>query len=664
MAMPHPMLSSKNRQGSDLRAAALTAHNKIQAVWGKNKASSSSISRLEPSEAEGYALDFAMRCIWDLQRSGDETVQCALSVEDTIKLRKIVLSVLEEHQESCTSEETFEITDPVAVEEREQKKREKAIADMKDREARQSTREKEKAAREERILERRRLTEENARKAAEEEKNDINNTTKNEEEHKEITLSTDSPDIGKIKKHRKKQKSISDSPGATGRKRKKKTTSDSVSESSEKSSKKKKKSKDDKKEKKEKSSKKQKSSSSNGDDKNTSESTSTITESTDEIKPEISKITIDESLSTKTNDEDEEKNDNDDEETPTTGRNRSRNRRRQVGGGSPALTALKKGGGRPVLQRGGVVTTDQEEPLPTITIKTKLVNMDRITELIADKISEEFPNPMQPSKTGNDFLDFYHLSVKSVRPSNEDEYTVVEHVNEWLDLPDKSDKYSYCAVYDGHSGKYTSLYTRSQLHKSLFLHPEFPNDKSFYDSFVETDKRVNEIQHRDSFCCGTTALSVCIKNNEELIIGNVGDCRGFICRGGKPIEIATPHILALESEKERIKSLGGAVVWFGTWRVNGILAVSRSIGDYNLRALVIPDPDVTRIKLTPEDEFLVLASDGLWDGINAEEMIEIVHATVEESGREYVCRKLCDTGIDKNTKDNVTVVAVFFNQGK
>jgi len=219
-------------------------------------------------------------------------------------------------------------------------------------------------------------------------------------------------------------------------------------------------------------------------------------------------------------------------------------------------------------------------------------------------------------------------------------------------------------VYDGHSGKYTSLYTRSQLHYKLFNNPNFPEDKSFYETCIETDKRVNEIQHIHEFSCGTTALSVCVKNNKELIIGNVGDCRGYLCRDGKALEIATPHILELESEKERIKSLGGAVVWFGTWRVNGILAVSRSIGDYNLRQLVIPDPDVTRITLEKHDEFLVIASDGLWDGVSGEEMIEIVKKTVEERGRQYVCQKLCDTGVERNTKDNVTAVIVFFDHDK
>jgi len=290
-----------------------------------------------------------------------------------------------------------------------------------------------------------------------------------------------------------------------------------------------------------------------------------------------------------------------------------------------------------------------------------LVDLDALHKILEERVKEEFTIPLKP-ESENPFLEFYHLSVKGPRPSNEDEYCVIEHVNDWLDLPENYDKYSYLGVYDGHSGKYTSLYTRSQLHCNLFSHPKFPDDEAFRDAFDETDKCVNEFQHRNTFSCGTTALSVCIRNNSELIVGNVGDCRGFLCRDGKPLEIAVPHNLTREDERKRIESLGGAVVCFGTWRVNGILAVSRSIGDNNLRALVISEPEVTRIELQPTDEFLVVASDGLWDGINGEEMIEIVKKTVAEYGREYVCQALCDTGIEKNTKDNVTVVALFFNQ--
>lgn len=58
---------------------------------------------------------------------------------------------------------------------------------------------------------------------------------------------------------------------------------------------------------------------------------------------------------------------------------------------------------------------------------------------------------------------------------------------------------------------------------------------------------------------------------------------------------------------------GGVVVWAGTWRVGGVLAVSRAFGDKPLKRYVIATPDVRDEKIAPEDEFLILASDGLWD---------------------------------------------------
>lgn len=337
--------------------------------------------------------------------------------------------------------------------------------------------------------------------------------------------------------------------------------------------------------------------------------------------------------------------------------NSARNRKRTLAASAP------RRGLRPQLQRGGNVVIE-EEPIPTISITKTFVKLDKIHTCIENEIksvfaSEDSINDLPPSE--NKFLNFYHLSVRGPRKSNEDEYVVIEHVNEFLGLTNIDDKYAYLAVYDGHSGKYTSLFTRSQLHYKLFSHKKFPEDSSFHDTFIETDKYVNEFQHRNSFSCGTTALSVCVKNNKELIIGNVGDCRGYLCRNGKPLEIANPHILQREDEKKRIESLGGAVVCYGTWRVNGILAVSRSIGDYNLRSLVIPDPDVTRFELSDDDEFLVIASDGLWDGINGEEMISIVKKTVNEQGCSQVCKTLCEIGIEKKTNDNVTVIVLFFN---
>lgn len=54
----------------------------------------------------------------------------------------------------------------------------------------------------------------------------------------------------------------------------------------------------------------------------------------------------------------------------------------------------------------------------------------------------------------------------------------------------------------------------------------------------------------------------------------------------------------------------------GTWRVQGVLAVSRGIGDIHLKEWIIAEPDVKKLQITPDCEFLILASDGLWDAVS------------------------------------------------
>ena len=98
-----------------------------------------------------------------------------------------------------------------------------------------------------------------------------------------------------------------------------------------------------------------------------------------------------------------------------------------------------------------------------------------------------------------------------------------------------------------------------------------------------------------------------------LYVANVGDTSAMICRNGVPTHLTTEHRASVETEKVRIKEAGGLVVWYGGWRVNGTSAVSRSIGDEPLSAFLIAEPSITTYKIEAEDDFLVIASDGLWD---------------------------------------------------
>ena len=53
----------------------------------------------------------------------------------------------------------------------------------------------------------------------------------------------------------------------------------------------------------------------------------------------------------------------------------------------------------------------------------------------------------------------------------------------------------------------------------------------------------------------------------------------------------------------------------GVWRVQGSLAVSRVIGDLNLKEWIISEPEIKTLPLTSDCEFLIMASDGLWDKV-------------------------------------------------
>ena len=76
------------------------------------------------------------------------------------------------------------------------------------------------------------------------------------------------------------------------------------------------------------------------------------------------------------------------------------------------------------------------------------------------------------------------------------------------------------------------------------------------------------------------------------------------------------HKPSRSDERQRIENAGGVVVWAGTWRVSGVLAVSRAFGDRPLKKFVIAEPETREEQIRPLDRMVILASDGLWDVIS------------------------------------------------
>ncbi|XP_009771243.1 protein phosphatase 2C 51 [Nicotiana tabacum] len=181
-------------------------------------------------------------------------------------------------------------------------------------------------------------------------------------------------------------------------------------------------------------------------------------------------------------------------------------------------------------------------------------------------------------------------------------------------------KYDFFGVYDGHGGSRAAHVCREWLHRLVIEEVVEEEDeesinweKVMRESFVKMDEEV-EKNGAEMATMGSTAV-VAMVSEEEVIVANCGDSRAVLSRGGVTVPLSIDHKPDRPDELDRIENSGGKVINWNGHRVLGVLATSRSIGDTYLKPYVIPDPEVKVSKRTDADEFLILASDGLWDVI-------------------------------------------------
>jgi len=143
-----------------------------------------------------------------------------------------------------------------------------------------------------------------------------------------------------------------------------------------------------------------------------------------------------------------------------------------------------------------------------------------------------------------------------------------------------------------------------------------------------------------------------------LYTANAGDARAVLCRAGKAVRLTYDHKGGDKQEAKRIQDAGGFVL---NNRVNGVLAVTRSLGDSSMKDFVVGAPYTTEIQLGSTDEFLILACDGLWDVALDQKAVDLVR-DVQDCDR--AAKILMEHALNEGTRDNVTVVVVRFHQRK
>ncbi|KAG1751458.1 phosphatase 2C-like domain-containing protein [Suillus paluster] len=139
-----------------------------------------------------------------------------------------------------------------------------------------------------------------------------------------------------------------------------------------------------------------------------------------------------------------------------------------------------------------------------------------------------------------------------------------------------------------------------------------------------------------------------------LYTANAGDARGVLCRAGRAVRLTYDHKGSDKQEAKRITDAGGFVM---SGRVNGVLAVTRSLGDSSMKEYVVGSPYTTETELGSDDEFVILACDGLWDITGDQGAIDLVRHI---SDAQAAAETLVKHALERQTNDNVTVLVVRF----
>ncbi|KAI8972194.1 phosphatase 2C-like domain-containing protein [Trametes punicea] len=139
-----------------------------------------------------------------------------------------------------------------------------------------------------------------------------------------------------------------------------------------------------------------------------------------------------------------------------------------------------------------------------------------------------------------------------------------------------------------------------------------------------------------------------------LYCANAGDARGVLCRSGRAVRLTYDHKGSDKQEAKRITDAGGFVM---SGRVNGVLAVTRSLGDSSMKEFVVGSPYTTETELSEEDEFLILACDGLWDVVSDQAAVDLVRGIADPR---KAAEELLDHAYRNYSSDNVTVLVVRF----
>jgi serine/threonine protein phosphatase PrpC len=271
-------------------------------------------------------------------------------------------------------------------------------------------------------------------------------------------------------------------------------------------------------------------------------------------------------------------------------------------------------------------------------------------------------------------------SMQGRRKNQEDEHSVMMNCN--------GEDYHFMMVCDGHGGKFASAKVKELMaphiaenHKINMNESHNKRYKAFTNalakSFVEVDKKLLETPEvkEGKDASGTTVCAAFVASR-EVVVANCGDTRAVFSKSKKAVDLSTDHKPNLMAETERITKAGGFVAHN---RVQGLHGVARSLGDFGYKQWGACKVDEQLVTCKPEtlvfpvdvqgeeDEFLLIACDGVWDVMKSQDAVDFVHAQLSpDKGKDRatnlgtVVDRLLDRCLELGSLDNMTAAIIAF----
>ena len=222
-------------------------------------------------------------------------------------------------------------------------------------------------------------------------------------------------------------------------------------------------------------------------------------------------------------------------------------------------------------------------------------------------------------------------------------------------IPEK--KYSLFGIFDGHGGNDVVKYIKNRLPEIIKANiTKNDNYDSIENNLTSSFHKIDEeLKFYDSEHTGSTATILLFQDN-IVYCANVGDSTAFIVYDNFIKKISIDHKCTDPKEEERILLSGGKIT---KNRVMGQLVLSRCLGDLYCKKYGVSNiPDISVNKLEENVKYVVVASDGVWDVVKENELLQL---SKNRKNAEGFCKDLVKLAIDKDTKDNVSCIVISFD---